>query len=106
LPKSRACWYKFQTDYRIPQEVPYMLKTPQQAVKLAHIRVRLFLQQARDLNSPERATILTDAAIDRTSEEKVWCGRDMATEAAIVISTTVAARRAATAIDVWLKGFS
>ncbi len=83
-----------------------MLKTPQQAVKLAYISVRLFPQQTSDLNSPGRVTILTDAAIDRTSEEKVWCGRDMATEAATVISATVAARRAATAIDVWLKGFS
>jgi hypothetical protein len=82
-----------------------MLKTPQQAVKLTHIRVRLFPQQASGLNSPEKATILTDAAIERTSEEKVWCGRDVATEAAIVIRTTTAARRAATAIDVWLKGF-
>ena len=83
-----------------------MLKTPKQAVKLAYISVRLFPQQTRDLNLPERATILTDAAIDRTSEEKVWCGRDMATGAATVISATVAARRAATTIDVWLKDFS
>jgi len=48
-------------------------------------------------------TILTDEASGRTSKERVWCGGDMATGAATVISAMGAARRAATAIDIWLK---
>jgi hypothetical protein len=83
-----------------------VLKTPKQAVKLACSSVRLFPQQTRDLNSTERATILTDAAIAKISEEKVWRGRDIATEATAVINATVVALRAVTAVDVWLKGIN
>jgi glutamate synthase (NADPH/NADH) small chain len=51
-------------------------------------------------------TILTDEASGRTSKDRVWCGGDMATGAATVISAMGAARRAATAIDIWLKSSS
>jgi len=49
-------------------------------------------------------TVLTDEATGRTSKEGVWCGGDMATGAATVISAMGAARRAAIDIDAWLKG--
>ncbi|MBE0430629.1 MAG: NADPH-dependent glutamate synthase [Dehalococcoidia bacterium] len=49
-------------------------------------------------------TVLTDEATGRTSKDRVWCGGDMATGAATVISAMGAARRAAIDIDAWLKG--
>ena len=51
-------------------------------------------------------TIMTDEATGSTSKERVWCGGDMATGAATVISAMGAARRAATAIDDWLRDHS
>jgi len=51
-------------------------------------------------------TIMTDEATGSTSKERVWCGGDMATGAATVISAMGAARRAATAIDNWLRNHS
>ena len=48
-------------------------------------------------------TILTDEGTGSTSKERVWCGGDMATGAATVISAMGAARRAAISIDTWLK---
>jgi len=49
-------------------------------------------------------TILTDEASGQTSRKKIWCGGDMATGAATVISAMGAARRAATDIDKYLRG--
>ena len=51
-------------------------------------------------------TIMTDEATGSTSKERVWCGGDMATGAATVISAMGAARRAATAIDDWFRNHS
>ncbi len=51
-------------------------------------------------------TVLTDEATGRTSKDRVWCGGDMATGAATVISAMGAGRRAATDIDTWLKNSS
>jgi glutamate synthase (NADPH/NADH) small chain len=51
-------------------------------------------------------TILTDEATGRTSKDRVWCGGDMATGAATVISAMGAGRRAATDIDAELKNHS
>jgi len=48
-------------------------------------------------------TVLTDEDTGTTSKERVWCGGDMATGAATVISAMGAARRAAISIDAWLK---
>jgi glutamate synthase (NADPH/NADH) small chain len=48
-------------------------------------------------------TVLTDEATGRTSRDRVWCGGDMATGAATVISAMGAGRRAATNIDARLK---
>lgn len=48
-------------------------------------------------------TVLTDEETGSTSKERVWCGGDMATGAATVISAMGAARRAAISIDRWLK---
>jgi len=44
-------------------------------------------------------TIVTDEATGRTSKERVWCGGDMATGAATVISAMGAGKRAAADID-------
>jgi glutamate synthase (NADPH/NADH) small chain len=51
-------------------------------------------------------TVLTDEVTGRTSKDRVWCGGDMATGAATVISAMGAGRRAATDIDAWLKNHS
>jgi glutamate synthase (NADPH/NADH) small chain len=51
-------------------------------------------------------TILTDEATGRTSKDRVWCGGDMATGAATVISAMGAGRRAATDIDKYLRNSS
>jgi glutamate synthase (NADPH/NADH) small chain len=48
-------------------------------------------------------TVLTDEATGRTSKDRVWCGGDMATGAATVISAMGAGRRAATDIDAGLQ---
>ncbi len=49
-------------------------------------------------------TIVTDEATGRTSKPGVWCGGDMATGAATVISAMGAAKRAAADIDEYLRG--
>ena len=51
-------------------------------------------------------TIITDDATGRTSKEGVWCGGDMATGAATVISAMGAGKRAAVDIDAYLQGKS
>ena len=48
-------------------------------------------------------TILTDEATGKTSKDRVWCGGDMATGAATVISAMGAGRRAATDMDARLR---
>jgi glutamate synthase (NADPH) small chain len=58
----------------------------------------------RGLEITKWGTILTDEATGRTSKEGVWCGGDMATGAATVISAMGAGRRAAIDIDARLKG--
>ena len=49
-------------------------------------------------------TIETDEATGRTSKDRVWCGGDMATGAATVISAMGAGKRAAADIDARLSG--
>jgi glutamate synthase (NADPH/NADH) small chain len=49
-------------------------------------------------------TIETDEATGRTSREGIWCGGDMATGAATVISAMGAGKRAAISIDSYLRG--
>ena len=49
-------------------------------------------------------TIATDEATGRTSKKGVWCGGDMATGAATVISAMGAGKRAAADIDNYLRG--
>jgi len=51
-------------------------------------------------------TINTDDATGRTSKEGVWCGGDMATGAATVISAMGAGKRAAVDMDAYLQGKS
>ena len=48
--------------------------------------------------------IATDLATGRTSRREVWCGGDMATGSATVISAMGAGKRAAADIDKYLKG--
>ncbi len=57
-----------------------------------------------DLKTTRWGTVLTDEITGRTSKAKVWCGGDMATGAATVISAMGAGRRAATDMDKYLKG--
>jgi glutamate synthase (NADPH/NADH) small chain len=60
----------------------------------------------RGLELTKWGTILTDEATGRTSKDRVWCGGDMATGAATVISAMGAGRRAATDINVCLGSAS
>jgi glutamate synthase (NADPH/NADH) small chain len=60
----------------------------------------------KELELTKWGTILTDEATGRTSKDRVWCGGDMATGAATVISAMGAGRRAATDIDKYLRNSS
>ncbi|MFC1917590.1 NADPH-dependent glutamate synthase [Chloroflexota bacterium] len=51
-------------------------------------------------------TVKTDETTGRTSKEGVWCGGDMATGAATVISAMGAGKRAAADIDAYFRGES
>ena len=57
-----------------------------------------------DLELTRWGTILTDEATGKTSKSGVWCGGDMATGAATVISAMGAGKRAAADIDGYLRG--
>lgn len=57
-----------------------------------------------DLELTRWGTILTDEATGKTSKPGVWCGGDMATGAATVISAMGAGKRAAADIDRYLRG--
>ena len=56
------------------------------------------------LEITKQGTIKTDEVTGRTSKDGVWCGGDMATGAATVISAMGAGKRAAGNIDAYLKG--
>jgi glutamate synthase (NADPH/NADH) small chain len=58
----------------------------------------------RGLELTKWGTVKTDEATGRTSREGIWCGGDMATGAATVISAMGAGKRAATSIDSYLRG--
>jgi glutamate synthase (NADPH/NADH) small chain len=55
------------------------------------------------LELTRQGTIVTDDATGRTSREGIWCGGDMATGAATVISAMGAGKRAAADIDRYLQ---
>jgi glutamate synthase (NADPH/NADH) small chain len=57
-----------------------------------------------NLSLTKEGTIATDPETGRTSRNGVWCGGDMATGAATVISAMGAGKRAAADIDRYLKG--
>jgi glutamate synthase (NADPH/NADH) small chain len=56
------------------------------------------------LDTTRWGTIVTDEVSGKTSKAGVWCGGDMATGAATVISAMGAGKRAAADIDEYLKG--
>jgi len=56
------------------------------------------------LETTKWGTVVTDEATGKTSKLGVWCGGDMATGAATVISAMGAGKRAATDIDKYLRG--
>ena len=61
-------------------------------------------QTTRGLELTRWGTVRTDEATGRTSKEGVWCGGDMATGAATVISAMGAGKRAAADIKAYFKG--
>ncbi len=61
-------------------------------------------QTTKGLEITKWGTIVTDEVTGRTSKQGVWCGGDMATGAATVISAMGAGKRAAADIDAYLKG--
>ena len=56
------------------------------------------------LDMTRHGTVATDVATGRTSREGIWCGGDMATGAATVISAMGAGKRAAADMDRYLQG--
>ena len=58
----------------------------------------------RGLELTKQGTVRTDEATGRTSKNGVWCGGDMATGAATVISAMGAGKRAAADIEAYFKG--
>ena len=56
------------------------------------------------LDTTRWGTIVTDEVSGKTSKAGVWCGGDMATGAATVISAMGAGKRAAVDIDAYLRG--
>ncbi len=58
----------------------------------------------KGLETTRWGTILTDEVTGKTSKPGVWCGGDMATGAATVISAMGAGKRAAASIDEYLRG--
>ncbi len=57
----------------------------------------------KGLELTRRGTIKTDELTGRTSKDRVWCGGDMATGAATVISAMGAGKRAANDIDTFFQ---
>jgi len=55
------------------------------------------------LNMTRHGTVETDVATGRTSRDGIWCGGDMATGAATVISAMGAGKRAAADMDRYLR---
>jgi len=58
----------------------------------------------KGLETTRWGTIATDEATGKTSKPGVWCGGDMATGAATVISAMGAGKRAAASIEEYLRG--
>ena len=61
-------------------------------------------QTTRGLELTKKGTVYTDEATGRTSRDGVWCGGDMATGAATVISAMGAGKRAAADINAYFEG--
>ena len=60
-------------------------------------------QTTRGLELTKWGTVYTDEATGRTSKDGVWCGGDMATGAATVISAMGAGKRAAADINAYFE---
>jgi len=56
------------------------------------------------LETTKKGTVVADEATGKTVKDKVWAGGDLVTGAATVISAMGAGKRAAAAIDAYLKG--
>jgi len=66
----------------------------------------LIAQTTSELKTTKWGTVVADETTGKTMQDKVWAGGDIVTGSATVISAMGAARRAATAIDIWLKSSS
>ena len=56
------------------------------------------------LDTTKKGTVVADQETGKTVKDKVWAGGDLVTGAATVISAMGAGKRAAAAIDAYLKG--
>ena len=61
-------------------------------------------QSTEGLKTTRWGTVVSDEVSGRTSRDGVWCGGDMATGSATVISAMGAGKRAAADIDEYLRG--
>jgi len=92
---------------RRPIAIPgseYIIKVDMAVAALGTIPNPIIPQSTKGLDTTRWGTVLTDEVTGRTSKAGVWCGGDMATGAATVISAMGAGKRAAADIDAYLRG--
>ena len=92
---------------RRPIAIPgseYIIKVDMAVAALGTRPNPIIPSSTEGLDTTRWGTILTDEVSGKTSKAGVWCGGDMATGAATVISAMGAGKRAAADIDEYLKG--
>ncbi len=92
---------------RRPIAVPgseFILPVDMAVAALGTIPNPIIPQSTEGLDTTRWGTIISDEVSGRTSRDGVWCGGDMATGAATVISAMGAGKRAAVDIDEYLRG--
>jgi len=92
---------------RRPIEIPgseFVIKVDMAVAALGTRPNPIIPSTTEGLETTKWGTIVTDEATGRTSKPGVWCGGDMATGAATVISAMGAGKRAAADIDRYLRG--
>jgi len=84
-------------------ETEFVMPVDTVIVALGTVPNPIIPQATRGLELTKEGTICTDEATGRTSKDEVWCGGDMATGAATVISAMGAGKRAAADIKAYFE---
>lgn len=82
----------------------YIIKVDMAVAALGTRPNPIISSSTEGLDTTRWGTIVTDEVSGKTSKAGVWCGGDMATGAATVISAMGAGKRAAVDIDEYLRG--